>query len=353
MQLTLFVPELVWPDADEAQAFDRLHSPALNTLLGRGQTLRRPPCSLEQALGELFAPGEHCASAPLRLLGENRGETPAPDDATWICADPVHLRLHQNRLILADSGSFSLTLAEARALAATVNEQLPEIGHLHVASAERWYLRLAPSWVDAPFNAPPLSTVAGRGIEQVCLETLQTHALRNLLNQIQMLLHAHPVNARREKNGQLRINSLWLWGVGKLPARRESDFDGVWSSNPLARGLARAAGIPTHPPAQDAATFLAHAAPDTAHLIVCEDLLLPAQHENPVAHHSALMALEQRWFAPLYAELRRGRLRRLQLVAPTGYARLNQQTTSADLYKFWRRPQTLAALAKKLAKGSA
>jgi hypothetical protein len=41
----------------------------------------------------------------LRLLGEGN------DDARsghWLCADPVHLRFHQERIILADAGAFEL-----------------------------------------------------------------------------------------------------------------------------------------------------------------------------------------------------------------------------------------------------
>ena len=47
--------------------------------------------------------------------------------------------------------------------------------------------------------------------------------VRSLVNEIQMLLHEHPVNAARLARRQPVINSVWLWGIGSLekvfPAR--------------------------------------------------------------------------------------------------------------------------------------
>jgi hypothetical protein len=40
---------------------------------------------------------------------------------------------------------------------------------------------------------------------------------RNLLSEIEMALHEHEVNLEREANGQLPVNSLWLWGGGNAP----------------------------------------------------------------------------------------------------------------------------------------
>ena len=177
--------------------------------------------------------------------------------------------------------------------------------------------------------------------------------MRKLLNEIQTFLHANPVNQQRENAGLLPINSLWLWGAGRLPERIESDFDGVWSTDPLALGLARAAGVPTHPVPVDAATFFAHAAPDTQQLVILDDLQGPVQYEDGAAYRKAIAALEQRWFAPLQKALAAGQFKQLRIVATTAYATLNWESTRLDQWKFWQRPQPLANLAKKLAKPQA
>jgi 2,3-bisphosphoglycerate-independent phosphoglycerate mutase len=38
-----------------------------------------------------------------------------------------------------------------------------------------------------------------------------------LMNASQLLLHNHPVNARRKRDGHLTANSIWLWGHGRAP----------------------------------------------------------------------------------------------------------------------------------------
>lgn len=362
MQLTLLVPELIWPEPDDG-TLERLDCPALSTLLARSRRARRAPQSFEATLADAFGQPPGAPYAALRLLGEAdrnaggadrnndeaAGDPVAPGEDCWLCSDPVHLRYHQERLILADSGSFAINLDEARELAGELNRQLPDVGRFHVAAAGRWYLRLADPRLAQGFATPPLSAVAGRRIDQLLGETAPARRLHALFNEAQMLLHAHPINQRREDAGRLPINSLWLWGAGALTPRRESDFDGLWSSDPLALGLARAAGVPTHGLPVDAATLLEHAAPDTRQLIVLEDLLGPAQYEMGEAYRAAIEGLEQRWFAPLRQALAGGRISALRIEAPTAYAALAWDSTRREQWKLWRRARPLAALAKELA----
>jgi len=353
MQLTLIVPELIWPEPDDRETLDALACPALNTLLARSRLTRRPPQSLEATLTDAFGLPEGAPYAAFRLLGEAAGPGDAPADACWVCADPVHLRFHQEKLILADSGSFGIELAEAQALAGELNRHFSDVGVFHVAAAERWYLQLSAATRLGELDVPPLSAIAGRLVERQLPETQQTGWLRKLLNEAQMVLHGHPANTARQEQGRLPINSLWLWGAGALPARTESDFDGVWSTHPLALGLGRAAGVPTHGVPPDAAALLAHAANETHHLVVLEDLQGPVQYQNGEDYRSALLALEARWFAPLRQALASGRISRLRLEASTAYAALAWESSRAEQWKLWRRPQSLAAVAHHLAKGQA
>jgi hypothetical protein len=96
----------------------------------------------------------------LRLLGESNGD--AARDGHWLCADPVHLRFHHERIILADAGAFDLDDDEARSLAGALNETFADVGVFHVATARRWYLRLHQA-VDHPVE--PLTAMAGRRID--------------------------------------------------------------------------------------------------------------------------------------------------------------------------------------------
>ena len=348
MQLTLVVPELIWPEPEDRDVFADLACPALEALLTRGRRTDEPPQSLEATLADLFGHPEGAPYAAFRLLGEAESSLEI-EEKSWLIADPVHLRFHQERLILADGASLAISAEEAQALADGLNAHFADLGRFHVTVADRWYLHLAD---DAPLNryvAPPLSTVTGRSVEHLLPELLHERPMRTLMNEIQTVLHAHPVNQRRADEGRLPINSLWFWGNGQLPPRRETDFDGVWSLNPLARGLARAAGVRTHPVPDDAERFFEHAAPDTAHLIVLEDLAGPVQFENGAAYRAAIESLETRWFAPLRTALFKGRLKSLHIEASTVYAKVGWQCRRSDQWKLWVRPRPLADLAISLA----
>jgi len=346
--LTLLVPELLWPEPEDRNVLDDLECPALTTLLARGRLARRAPQSPEATLADLFGHTENAPYGAFRRLGEREIPTDT-EDACWIAADPVHLRFHQERLILADGATLGITIDEAALLAEGINRHFADIGHVHVAAPERWYLKLSGQSALAGFSPPPLSAVTGRSIERLLPEIMQDRAVRGLLNEIQTFLHAHPVNQQREDKGLLPINSLWLWGAGRLPPRLESDFDGVWSTHPLAIGLARAAGVSTHPVPVDAATFFAHVAPDTRQLVELDDLASPVQYENGNAYRKTITRLEQCWFVPLQEALAAGRIKQLRIEAATAYATVTWESSRHDQWKFWRRSQPLTQIAKRLA----
>ncbi len=352
MQLTLLVPELIWPEPDDQIVLNKLKCPGLNTLLARSRLIRRPAQSLEATLAEAFGHAEGAAAyAAFRLLGET-ALPPQADDGYWLCCDPVHLRFHQEHLVLADSHCFALNMEEALAFARALGEHFQEIGRFHVATTERWYLQLAEHARPDRFDVPPLSAVAGRRIERLLPETAQATTLRQFLNEAQMLLHAHTANAQREDNGKMPINSLWLWGDGTLPAKVEAEFDGVWSNNPLALGLANASGVPTHALPVDASAFFTHADADARHLIVLEGLLEPVQYENGQTYCKNLNELEELWFAPLRSSLAKGKISQLRIEASTAYANLAWESTLTDQWKLWRRPQPLGKVAHGLVKGN-
>lgn len=358
MQLSLLVPELIWPNPEDRDTLDPLDCPALAALIARGRQEMRTAQSLEATLGDAFGHVNGAPYAPFRLLGEANGLVEA-SAGHWLNADPIHLRFHQNLLVLSDSASFGIELDEARAFADALNEHLAGVGRFHVGAADRWYLQLADSSGLEDLDTPPLSAMIGRSIDRFLPDSPTLQGLRQLLNEAQMVLHAHPLNQQREEAGRPPVNGLWLWGGGRLPARRESDsdsesdFDGVWSINPLAKGLARAAGVPTHPVPVDAATLLEHAASATHHLVVLEDLLGPVHYENAADYRAAMNELEKNWFAPLLAALKAGHIRRLRIEASTAYAAVAWESRRSDHWKFWRRLPTLSAIAKKLAKESA
>lgn len=344
MRLTLLIPELIWPEPGDTAALGDLPCPALATLLARSN-FSRPTTggtTFDATIAESFGLDQFAPYAALRLLGEEiSGVTPG--DHHWACADPVHLRFHQERLILADGTTIGVSIDEATQLTTTLNQYFADIGEFHAAAPDRWYLRLA---AEADFQTPPLSAMAGRRVEQLLPEEAGTAWLRKLLNEAQMLLHSHASNEARTDAGRLAINSLWLWGPGQLPQGLQAEFDSVWASHPLARGLARCAGITCHDMPASLAALLA-AKPGERPLVVIDDLLAAVQYEDADAWRQGMIALEAHWFAPLLAAVRAGKLT-LDLRASSIYGALSWQAGRSDLWRLWKRPQPLKALATQL-----
>lgn len=341
-RLSLLIPELIWPEPADRQTLDKLPTPALGALLARGRETRAAGAdnSAEAMVAKAFGLDEDVPYAPLRLLGE--GLDPGRDH--WACADPVHLRFHQERLILADGARIAIEECEAGQLVRTLNDYFSEAGEFRAASAERWYLRLT---APAAFRAPPLSAMAGRRLDRQLPEEAATTWLRKLLNEAQMLLHGHPANLAREESGRMTINSLWLWGPGQLPARLPRRFDSVFADSPLARGLAVASGTPCQPAAGSFAAWQAAQA-GTHSLVFIGELLRAVQYEDPEAWRAGLLELEAKWFAPLAAAVRAGRIE-LELQSSTIYGILGWQITRGALWRFWQRPLTVGEVAARLA----
>jgi hypothetical protein len=63
-----------------------------------------------------------------------------------------------------------------------------------------------------------LDRVVGRNVDLWLGSDPRARWLRRLQNEVQMLLHRHPVNEAREARGELPVNSFWLDGCGRLPA---------------------------------------------------------------------------------------------------------------------------------------
>lgn len=141
------------------------------------------------------------------------------DDAVgfaWLRADPVHVRPDISGARLLAWGNLGLSAQEADALLATLQPMFGEAGMpLSRGAAENWYLQLAAPSPLPEFSLP--ETGLGDDLFRHLPDGPQGRRWRALLNEAQILLHQHPINAQRLAAGKLPANSLWFWGGGALP----------------------------------------------------------------------------------------------------------------------------------------
>src|SRR5262249_54562653 len=202
------------------------------------------------------------------------GEGVDPGDAFWLEADPVHLSVSRDELLLTAAGRPALTVGEARELTSTLNTHFAEDGLEFIApSPRRWYARVR----EAPrIRTTPTADAVGQRMEALLPQGEDGPRWRRIVNEAQMLLHDHPCNAAREERGELPVNSVWPWGAGRLPAvAGDAPYGAVWSSHPLATGIASAAHLSSYPLPASAAAFLETPAPSANErpaLLVLDDL---------------------------------------------------------------------------------
>lgn len=326
MHCELAVPGL-FAGATDARA------PALELLLARGRAAagesRTLDAWLQQACG---LPGPLPAGA-LTLLAADAD----PGEARWVRADPVHLRLARDRLIVVPDAAFAIDREEAEALAEALNRHFAGALALRVLDARRWCARLEE---DLALDAPAALDCAGRDVDLTArIGGEAGKRWSRLLNEAQMLLHAHPVNQAREARGEPVVNSLWLWGAGRAPRDVKARFQSVSASDAVALGLARAAGAQRRALPQSAEEWLAAAPREGCHLLVLDALRAPLALGEGAAYRECIDALEQRWFAPLLAALRAGRAGMLTVHVPDAGASF--EAIRGDLRRFWRRRRAL------------
>ncbi|HEV8646885.1 MAG TPA: hypothetical protein VGR01_15100 [Burkholderiales bacterium] len=336
--VTLFVPSLFWPDTGDTDSYSGLRLPALEMLLSRGSAADSS-CENEPAwLCERFGVQKQTdwPVAPVAYAGDG-GE---PGAAYWLRADPVHLRLHNDGLILLAPETLEIAEDESYELTGVLNRQFEAEGIVfHAPHPRRWYLKMP--------QAPQIRTVTlkqtvGRDVNRLLPEGEQRLRWHRIFNEVQMLLHAHPVNTTREDRGLAVVNSLWFWGGGTLPAVA-STFDATQGDDPLAVGLARLAGINSAPLPGGGAL-----AAGNNTLVDLRDAEREFMRGNVAGWRHALETLETRWFAPIFDWLRRGRIGKVVIATVADGHRHEWSVMRGARWQVWKRPRLLAHHAREV-----
>lgn len=335
MHVELLVPGLSDPPSRAASrdAFPAApRAPALELLCARGRRCDATAGTSEDWLGTAFGPD--CHGLPAGALGAYGAGHAA--QGLWCRADPLHLRLMREGLVIVPADAFTLGQAEADALRADLNAHFAGTLELVGVRPSAWCARLAG--LGAPEGRAPLA-LAGADVDRNLPAGADATRWHALMNETQMLLHEHPVNAAREARGDPPVNSLWPWGGGALPGRATAAWRSVTTDDPTAAGLARLAGIRAGPARADAPGWLAATTAEGRHLVVLDALRAPRMLGDVETRDAALLALEANWFAPLLAALRAERIGMLTLHLPESGRAF--EVARSDLRRFWRRAQAL------------
>lgn len=292
-----------------------LNAPALNQMLRFGKLTRH-----DGTTGQIY----------LRHLC---GGLTLPENE--IFASPVWLQMGMNSMTMIDGTSIEIGMGEAQSLCDGLNEFYRHEFVLEPIRADLWRFRLPekPQW-----QSPMLFDVWG--FQAGDLSEQATGASRNewlqLQTEIQMWLHAHPMNKVRQKNGLAPINGIWLWYAP--PSELVSPPALLGSSSPWAS----VSPVPVHDAPYSFAVWqqICHeknvSLNDTA--LFLDDAVASAQTGDEYAYAQTVQHWETHFFAPIWAALKSGELPEMQLICEQGVLHIKKRAHWA----FWKSRKTFA-----------
>ena len=232
---------------------------------------------------------------------------------TWLRADPGYVRPDMASARLMACGELDLSPEECETLLKPLKPLFGDEGFpISAPVPQRWYLMLPPD-ARLPAFEPP-AQVLGDDLLQHLPDGDLGRRWRRLLNEAQVILHNHPLNAQRAAAGKLPVNTLWFWGAGRLPDHVRSAATQVRSGDMLVRALCRRAGV----------------------ACVTDDAVasLPPGALLDLRGLADIVALESHWLTPLLQRQRRGEFDALVLDFGDG---LMLRWQAGHRWRFWRR----------------
>lgn len=335
-QITLVLPfALPFPEfaPDLVRALGA-STPALAALLTRTSRHARVPANdavralpheqwLARALGLQDGGRPAFAACAMRALGLH------PEAGTWFIVNPVHIEIARTHLMMGDPAALRLPEQDSRALFATALPYFQEAGHALLYGDEgTWFMR-ADDWAGLDTATP--DAALGMDLTDWMPVGARAASFRRLQNEVQILWHTHPVNAQREARRLAPVNAFWSWGAADAAHQRAPN--GPKLAAVEASG-AIAALADTRP--ASLREFVANIDGDA--ILVCGSAAPHAVGADWGGWIQQMQQLEAGLFAPILGALKKGRVRKVELVLSHRDAHAEFTTTALAQRSFWRHP---------------
>jgi hypothetical protein len=252
------------------------------------------------------------------------------DPRRLLLAEAIHLQADMHGAIAVPILNDSENLSDIDIIINDLSDLFKVDCNIQSIGDGRFLLQLRQ--FDSPTHYPHPLSILGKSISPFIEQSREILPWYRLVNEFQMFMYQHPVNQRRQLEGRLTINSLWVWGAGERPAL---DLQPLWyCDDPLLNRFASSLGLPIE-------SCRNIAAGDDSHDAIIVDLRLLQYLKSGLDGNldELLLDIESSILEPLLESLPR-RAGPLQL---RGGYHLDFELKPADRFKFWRRPGSLAA----------
>jgi hypothetical protein len=290
------------------------HAPAFAKLCAVGAWEQDAEHALEASLCKQFGVKKQAdwPVAPLALMGEEAQQA----SGYWFVVHPVHFVLQRDYFTLSDA--VRLNADELKLLATSLNQHFAQDALRFLPSKAGDFLYLHVNG-DVDVSTYSLAEAMGRDVGKHMPSGKDGMKFQSLLNEVQMLLHDHPINQAIEGRGLLAVNSLWLSGGGGFeainPSAQKPAFQ-LFANDALSMGLAKWSGISNG------------LVKDYASLKLSGDaVIVLANNSN----------LESDWFAPMLKSLKQKELETLRCHFDVHGMTFTLHLKPRDTWKFWRK----------------
>ena len=156
-----------------------------------------------------------CYTGRSPLEAASMGVELGPEDVAFRL-NLVTLGLAGGDMYMQDFSAGHITTDEARELIECLQEELGDDEFQFYPGVSYRHLMVWRGGRD-DFKTPPPHDLTGQSVQDHVLRSDSAMPLMHITNAAQLLFKRHPVNVRREQEGKLAANSIWLWGQGRRP----------------------------------------------------------------------------------------------------------------------------------------
>jgi hypothetical protein len=289
---------------------------------------------LPRRIGRADLEGVAPACIAAAVLDAGLGAAPADPRlltaATRWIATAVHLRAGLTRVHLDPRGLLRLPADEQATLAADFARTFGSSDYTLAPLPSGEFLLSTPGL--APVATEEPGRCAGGELAELSHAGPAAAPLRRLLSEIEMWLHAQPLNEARRLRGAAPVTALWPWGAAgrivRAEQRAQPELPRAFGRDAWLAGLWQLQGAACRSPPQGLEEVLAAGA-RAAVLVLEVGGDLPAD-EQTVA--GALSRLDARFVSPALQALRRGKVDVVTVIIND----VRAQVRRGSLRRFWR-----------------
>jgi hypothetical protein len=300
--------------------------PNLNFILGRSTPRANQDYSIDALLARALLPQTGDGGAGLAMASAFADDDQAGERLMLVKA--IHLRADMHGAIAIPIPEEPQNIHDIDIIINDLSDYFKVDCDISSVVGGLYLLRLRH--FDPPTHYPHPLSVLGKNVNSFIEQSRSVMPWYRLVNEFQMFMHQHPLNAQRLQQGRLPINSLWAWGAGAAPAATARPL--LYCDDPLLRRFGESLGMKL-----ESCSKLQGDADLGDTLIVDLRLLQLLKAGDDARLDALLLEIENRLLKPLLQAQQR---RPVPLLLRAAY-RLDFALGARARFKLWRRPGSL------------